>query len=568
MDRRSKILPEIHRICEKIESVLQRKKQLNLSSKLRDFDYKNCGLISDTKFFNVIHCQLGEEFGLSEAESRELTKYFKKEDGRVDYIEFLEKIDFDEFPRNHFVSGFEWDDPDHVNVLTSMETRTLKLVITKIAYLSKVKEGLLWLEPLFQDYKSRARNGSMTIALFRKILYQAGITLGEKEFNIIVKRYSRHNFTVNYDAFLKDVQTIEKWLIENGDLIRKQNRELMPGKVLTADVDKLPRPEIGNFDVADKFQILKCGHPSLERNAIPKCPELVEILSKIKKIVAIKGVNAKQFFMDFDTLNCGLITKSQFHRGLEAMGISGLHGLTITAEDLNLLVQKYKENWDDGVIERVKWRKFCNDIAHVPDFENNYKLIEISSLQRIGSNSEWLNSDDSEISQNAIMKIRKVVKAYKIAIESYFKGFDKLNRCHVSPIQMRRVLASHSILLSEEEYKALLARYRDDIGFNYRKFLQELDETCWCDDSQKERSTSSKSDVRTPSKKSRKSESSVIEILAKVRNEILRKRTSLGTFMKSSHIRKGNISRDQFKSSFTAAGIIIDADELDKLCKA
>lgn len=572
MDQRSKILPEIHRICEKIESVLQRKKQLNLSSRLKDFDYKNCGLISDTKFFNVIQCQLGDELGLSEAEARELTKYFKKEDGRVDYIEFLEKIDFEEFSEKCFVSGFEWEDPDHVNVLTFMEMRTLKLVITKIAYLSEFSQGLLWLEPLFKDYESRARNGSMTIALFRKILYQAGITLGEKEFNVIVRRYSKYNYTVNYIAFLKDVQKVEKWLIQNDDLVRKQRRDLMPGRVLTADVDKIPRPEIGNFDVAEKFQIL-CGHPSLEHNTIPKCRKLVDVLSKIKKIVALKGVNAKQFFIDFDTLNCGLITKSQFHRGLESMGISGLHGLIISDDDLNLLVKKYKEYWGDGVIERIKWREFLKDIAHVPEFENkHYKLSEVSvpESQSLVNSYDWSNSEDT-ISQNTIMKIRKVIKSYKIPIESYFKGFDKLNRCHVTPIQMRRVLASHSILLSEEEYKSLLARYRDDIGFNYRKFLQELNETCWCDDSENKHSSCSRNEVRASSRKIRKSEqneTSVIEILAKVRNEILRKRTSLSTFMKPGYLNRGNISKDQFKSSFTAAGIIIDEKDLTKLCRA
>lgn len=563
MDRQSKInFSEINRICDKIELVLQRRKNLNLSAKLKDFDYKNCGLISDTKFFNVISCQLGEELGLSETEARKLTKFFRNDDGRVDYIKFLEKIDFDEFNQNGFVSGFEWDDPNHVNVLSSMELRTLKLIITKIAYLSKFSSSLLWLEPLFDDYKTRARNGSMTTALFKKVLYQAGITLGEKEFNVVVKRYAKYNYTVNYVAFMKDVQKMEKWLDDNKEIVEKSKDDLMPGKILTVNIDKLPRPEIGSFDVAENFQLLKCGHPILERNKTPTCREVNEILSKIKRIVNIKGINAKQFFSDFDTFNSGYITKSQFHIGLEAMGISGLHGQTLTADEFELLLSKYQENWDDRYIERVKWRMFCEDVSNAHEIDNHFKLVEVPSNVRL---RESVNS--AELAQSVMMKIRKVVKTYKIAIETYFKSFDKLNRCHVSPMQMRRVLASHSILLNEEEYRALLARYRNDIGFNYRKFLQELDETCWCgddDDDTREHSKSSTSKARALPEKSGES---VIEILAKVRNEIMRKRTSLGQFMSMRYLRRGLVSRDQFKSSFASAGIIMSECELETLCK-
>lgn len=49
------------------------------------------------------------------------------------------------------VTGLEWEDPLHVNVLSGTETRKLNLVITQIAVL--VSKRKLVLRPYFQDYE-------------------------------------------------------------------------------------------------------------------------------------------------------------------------------------------------------------------------------------------------------------------------------------------------------------------------------------------------------------------------------------------------------------------------------
>lgn len=555
-------LLEIYRTCEKIESVLQRKKSLssNLCVRLKDFDTKNCGLISDTKFFNVIYTQLGETFGLCEAESKELTKYFTKHDGRVDYMEFLEKVDIPDYSDKQFVSGLEWEDSHHDNVISPMETRTLNLILTKIAYMSKFCLANMWLEPLFQDYRVRAQNnGSMTISLFRKILYFAGITLGDKEFEILVKRFSRFAFTINYFGFLEEVKKYEKWLEEHEDYVKQHNDDLMPGKILTVEINKLPRPEIGSFDVAEKFDITKCGHPCLTKKKQSDL-ELCQIMSKIKKYVKDKRIAMSQFFRDFDTFNVGLISKFQFHRGLESIGLT--HGLS--QKDLDVLFKSYTDNWIEDYIERIKWRKFCQDVENAENVPENYELVEIfRQSEKLPENWDDDNFDRNsmtEIAQQAMMRIRKVVKSYKIPIESYFKGFDKLNRNHVSNVQMRRVLASHSILLTEQEYRALLERYEDEIGFNYWKFLQEINETSSCDDQKNVRR------IKTCPKKME--HVSVVDVLAKVRNEITIKRIKIDQFMVRGHLNKGKITRDQFRSSFASAGIDLDRDEQIALCRA
>lgn len=49
------------------------------------------------------------------------------------------------------------------------------------------------------------------------------------------------------------------------------------------------------------------------------------------------------------------------------------------------------------------------------------------------------------------------------------------NKGHVSRAQLRQVLTTASMLLSEEEEFALEQRYNNDLGFNYMWFLTELE---------------------------------------------------------------------------------------------
>lgn len=49
------------------------------------------------------------------------------------------------------MTGLEWEDPLHVNVLSGTETRKLNLIITQIAVLVSKKKIVL--RPYFQDYE-------------------------------------------------------------------------------------------------------------------------------------------------------------------------------------------------------------------------------------------------------------------------------------------------------------------------------------------------------------------------------------------------------------------------------
>ena len=147
MNKFSISLPGIRRTLDKIESVLARK-TIDFKSSFDEFDPKRCGLVSDSKFFTVVYNQLGHEFGICQEEVRELADYFKKPDGRVYYQELLDLVSPQQDITKPYVTGLEWEDDEHVNVLTQFELRQLHVILTKIAYLCRLRE--VFLEPYFK----------------------------------------------------------------------------------------------------------------------------------------------------------------------------------------------------------------------------------------------------------------------------------------------------------------------------------------------------------------------------------------------------------------------------------
>jgi hypothetical protein len=131
-----------------------------------------------------------------------------------------------------------------------------------------------------------------------------------------------------------------------------------------AEVEKLPRPEIGRVGMAETFGTGKACHPCVSQ--MKKCDmTFKELMLRIKKHILDSGIRTREFFESFDIFKTGYITKSQFHRGLDAIGLSGLHRFYLAPHDLEKLFNAYKDNWDDLIPDRMKWSKFCDDIDEV-----------------------------------------------------------------------------------------------------------------------------------------------------------------------------------------------------------
>lgn len=201
--------------------------------------------------------------------------------------------------------------------------------------------------------------GTVTVSHFRRLLYFAGITMANKEFQLVLKRFMKHNYTVNYVAFLQAIDEIMDWFAKNKVLDCKGNfLKNYPGRVIVAGVESLPRPEV---DVAELFGRDKVCHPCQDKKKKPDL-KLCEVLLRIKKHILDNAIRTREFFEKFDVFNSGFITKSQFHRGLDAIGLSGLHRCYIAEANLKKILDFYEDRCD---ADRVNWKRFCDDVDEV-----------------------------------------------------------------------------------------------------------------------------------------------------------------------------------------------------------
>ncbi|XP_018359818.1 PREDICTED: uncharacterized protein LOC108759052 isoform X1 [Trachymyrmex cornetzi] len=495
----------------------------------------------ESKFISVLAGPLKGVIGLSDKEICDLTDYFRIQDGRILYSQFCEVIhdSVPDFGKNKaLVTGLEWENPLHINVLSGTETRKLNLIITQIAVLVSKRKIALW--PYFQDYELIAKNvGTVTLAHFGRILKFLGIVLGAEEFRLLVKRFAKDAYTVNYVAFVKAVDEVQHYLEEYGMVdLSGELLDQFPGRIITAELPKLPRPEIGKIIPSQVFGKQTVFHPVMEqtREMIPA----LEVIKRIQRHILEQRIRIHEFFKDFEYLNVGRVTISQFRRALDALQISSLGRLWLIEPEIDALIALYRD-LDDP--DRVCWRVFEDDIDQVftvkgldklPNLKVESPPQDIAELPRKGvSNWQCQPKNIRDLCEDIMQRVRQRVEERRIFLKQFFKDYDKHNCGHVTRTQFRQVLIIATILLSPEEEFALEKRYNDDMGFNYTRFLQELEfqpivEPLYYRMLEDKKRLNAE---RSPSEP-HEDETNIVLILAKIKAKVVRERIKVLEFMR------------------------------------
>lgn len=90
---------------------------------------------------------------------------------------------------------------------------------------------------------------------------------------------------------------------------------------------------------------------------------------------------------------------------------------------------------------------------------------------------------------------------------------------------LRQVLTTALILLSPEEIFALEQRYNDDLGFNYTRFLQELEHRAIAEPLYHRMLEDKKRlNAEKPPSEPHEDETNIVLILAKIRAKVVRER--------------------------------------------
>ncbi|KRT80572.1 hypothetical protein AMK59_7613, partial [Oryctes borbonicus] len=136
-----------------------------------------------------------------------------------------------------------------------------------------------------QKYLEIAKNnGTVTIAHFARILDYLGIMVSADDFNLLVKKFLKDSYTLNYVAFVSAVDAAVQFMEQHGMLdLGGDILNQFPGRIINAELPKLPRPEIGKIMASSVFGKQSIFHPAL--NAPPETQDLVTVIRRIQRHV-------------------------------------------------------------------------------------------------------------------------------------------------------------------------------------------------------------------------------------------------------------------------------------------
>ncbi|XP_020292684.1 uncharacterized protein LOC109859141 isoform X2 [Pseudomyrmex gracilis] len=419
-------------ICNKIRNSLFRV-GCNLWEYYKSLDPDRRSSVSESEFISVLAGPLNEILDLSDKEICDLAVYFKTEDDRVNYERFCEVV-YDsvfDFEKDKFlVNDSKCEDLQYINALSGTELQILNLILTQITVL--VIKSQIALQPYFQNYEMIAKsNGTITLAHFGRILKFLGIILGPEEFRLVVKRFAQNAYAIDYVSFLKAIEEIQCYLEKHG--MAHLSKDLLyqfPGRIITAEIPKLPRPEIGKVIPSQVFGKQSVFHPVME--PAKEAMSTKEVIQRIQRHVFEHRIRIHEFLKDFDCLNSGRINVSQFRRALDALQISSLGRLFLRESEITDLIELYK---DPGDPDRVCWRTFEDDIDKVftvkgldklPNMKVESPPQEIIDLPRKGA-SNWHCEPKStrELCEDVLQRVRQRVEERRIYLKPFFKNYDK-----------------------------------------------------------------------------------------------------------------------------------------------
>ncbi|CAK1578922.1 unnamed protein product [Parnassius mnemosyne] len=550
-------MANVWKTCNKIRAAAFRV-GLNLWDWYRPLDPSGNCLISESKFISVLAGPLRSVIGLTDEEISQLADYFRAQDGRVLYHQLCQIIHGeDASDRNRTSSDclLEACPPPpepRCRTLDQWQLRRLCCLLATIA------QRDLPLRPYFQDYELVAKNdGRITFAHFARILNFVGILLSPEDFNLLVRRFIKDSYTIDYVEFLKALEAVKKEGIQG-----LGPAYLNPNAVIDTTPPKLSRPEI-EAGLPSTLLGVEVFHPALQQ---PKPTRgLVDIMLRVQEFVMQRRIRVSEFFRDFDPLNSGCIRPQQFRRALDTMGFNAI----LSDMEAMCIIRHYTDPNDK---ERVCWRTFEDDCDQVftikelekhPDVQPGAVAAAVSQLPPPGSavESNQLTDQQQELAEAALSRIRAACKERAVDLRPIFGDHDAHKSGHVAHAWVRSALSRVGALPPPELVRALEMRYLDRNGFNYHALLRDLED-------QRAEGPSEVGTVPRSRVTSRSSphETDIVQILAKIKGKMVREgirpRDFLQQFDKQNEL---VIPRADFYRGLASAGLSLTPVEMDTL---
>ncbi|XP_049786581.1 uncharacterized protein LOC126188895 [Schistocerca cancellata] len=249
------------------------------------------------------------------------------------------------------------------------------------------------LTPHFKKFSIVAKNaGTVTLNHFSRVLSFVGLRIASEEFLLLLKKFLKSGYTVNYIAFVNAIENIILDLEKHGELEALGDRvSQYPGRYLSAEMPKLPRPELGKVSYpaqhrdshkkrgcrhkmdSSKGQMIVCcqflkmcnaTHTAL--TTYPPDESADQLVRRLQHHVLSEGIRTREVFTDKDPHKTGRVTREQFRCALDMLGVAGTQRLFMSETEIHSLADAYKDPDNESYI---CWDRFVNDIDKVHGLE-------------------------------------------------------------------------------------------------------------------------------------------------------------------------------------------------------
>ncbi|XP_022129181.2 uncharacterized protein LOC111003125 [Pieris rapae] len=553
-------LADVWKTCNKIRAAAFRV-GLNLWDFYRPLDPEGNSLISESKFVSVLAGPLRSVIGLSDAEIAQLADYFRAQDGRVLYHQLCQIVHGEDDGGRERTSAeciLEACPPPPEPACHKLDIWQMRRLCCLLA---TIAQRDIPLKPYFQDYELVAKNdGRITFAHFARILNYIGVLVSPEDFNLLVRKFIKDSYTLDYVEFIKAVEAVKKEGIRG--LGPEYNN---PAALIDTTLPKIVRPEIEAGLSTAPLGASDVFHPALQ--APKPSRHLLDLMLRVQEFVLQRRVRVSEFFRDYDPLNSGRISPQQFRRALDVMGF----GAILSDLDMLCITRHYI---DPNQPDRVCWRTFeddCDQVFTIKELEKHPEVsaggvaAAVSELPHVGSAAEHGGPSPIELdqAQEALLRVRAACAERSLDLRPAFGEHDEHNNGHVSRAQVRRVLARLGILVTAAQVRALETRYLDDCGFHYVALLDELEE-------RPAESATIAGPALVPRRPQQSTvnplETDIVQILAKIKGKMVREGVRPREFLSQfDPHRELIISRADFYRGLGAAGLALSPREMDTL---
>ncbi|XP_049792810.1 uncharacterized protein LOC126202244 [Schistocerca nitens] len=440
--------------------------------------------------------------------------------------------------------------------------------------------------------------GTVTLNHFSRVLSFVGLRIASEEFLLLLKKFLKSGYTVNYIAFVNAIENIILDLEKHGELEALGDMlSQYPGRYLSAEMPKLPRPELGKVSYPAQgirggrqhsVRLIGCSVAvtssssvmlslrSGRRRALPaaalvtpgvvtsrsicrRCagPGLVlltsyrlathtalttyppdesadQLVRRLQHHVLSEGIRTREVFTDKDPHKTGRVTREQFRCALDMLGVAGTQRLFMSETEIHSLADAYKDPDNESYI---CWDRFVNDIDKVHGLEKFPCLrVEVppNGVRDVPRRGAVQPGTPlPKLCQDALDNIKIQLKELSCQLRPGFSNYDKRRCGHVSPEQFRQALQVAGLDVPGDQQTCLLQYFSDDMGFNYQSFLQAVEPLDNPPLYEKYLEQVKRINAPRPGRKPSSQETNIVEIMAKMKSKVVKNRMRIIEFLRN-----------------------------------